>query len=66
MELHIGREILKPEYYERRNTWFIRRNKHEAIYTNDNVWLEFKTKEETEEYLKKIFMYYEPHATLLP
>ena len=54
MELHIGKDVLKPEYYERRKSWFIRRNDTEALYDKDNVWIEFETEEEAEMYLAKM------------
>ena len=53
MELHVGKDIYKSEYYERRRTWFIRKNKRETLYDENNVWIEFETKEDAEEYLKK-------------
>ena len=54
MELHIGKDILKLEYYERRKSWFIRMNEHEALYDKDNVWIEFETEKEAEEYLERL------------
>ena len=65
MELHIGRDILKPEYYKRKKIWFIRINKHEAVYNKDNVWTTFKTEKEAEEYLEDLHSYYH-YAELLP
>ena len=65
MELHLGKDILKPEYYERRKSWFIRRNKTETLYGKDNVWVEFETEKEAEKCLEKLANYYH-YAELLP
>ena len=51
MEFHIGKDILKPVYYERRKSWYISRNDRETLYDENNVWIEFETKEEAEMYL---------------
>ena len=64
MELHIGRDILKPVYYERRKSWYISRNDREALYNKDNVWIEFETEKEAEDYLEKLANYYH-YAELL-
>ena len=58
MELHIGKDILKPVYYERRKIWYISRNGRESLYDKDNVWIEFETEKEAEECLEEMADYY--------
>ena len=66
MKLLIARDVLEPVYYERKNIWYISRNSRETLYNTKNEWITFETEEDAEEHLKKLFIHYEPHATLLP
>jgi len=54
MKIRIGSDTYSVEYYERRKSWFIRINENETLYTKDNIWREFDTMEEAEEYLKEM------------
>jgi hypothetical protein len=59
MELRVGQDVYKAEYYKRRDRWFIRKNKREAVYDENNVWVEFTTQGDAEEYLRKLADNYE-------
>ncbi len=58
MELHLGKDVLKPKYYERRKSWYISRNDRETLYDENNVWIEFETKEKAESYLEQLASQY--------
>ena len=59
MELHLGKDILKPEYYERKKFWYIARNARETLYDENNVWITFETEKEAESYLEQLAGHYD-------
>lgn len=65
MELHIGRDVLKPMYREKHDTWYISRNGREAIYNNKNELVEFATEVEAHEFLAELHLQY-TESTLIP
>lgn len=59
VKLYIGKDILEPKHYTRKDHWYISINGRETLYDAKNRWLTFETEQDAEMYLAGIANYWD-------